>query len=136
MDKKAIIIIGVILLVGLGVGIWIWNTVEVTREEGEKLAEPITEVSLPEGIIYFYGQECPHCQKVGEFLDQNKIAEKVVFTKLEVWHNDDNNNMMLQAAKNCQLFMKDVGVPFLYDGQNCIIGEVDVMNFFRQKAGI
>ena len=136
MDKKALIIIGVILVIGFGVGVWLYNTADSAREAGEKLVEPITEVTLPEGYLFFYGLECPHCQKVEEFLNSNDVANKMTYTKFEVWHNEENRNLMLQAAKNCQLKVKDVGVPFIYDGQQCIIGEMETINFFKEKAGI
>lgn len=93
-------------------------------------------VTIPEGIILFYGQGCPHCKIVDDYIAQNKIGDKVKFTNLEVWYNKDNQNILAQVVQKCGINSSEVGVPFLYDGTNCLIGETDVINFFKNAAGI
>jgi len=41
---------------------------------------PIAEVVMPEGIILFYGEGCPHCKVVDDFITENKIEDKVKFS--------------------------------------------------------
>ena len=96
-------------------------------------AKPIV---IPEGIILFYGQGCPHCKIVDDFITQNKIEDKVKFTRLEVWYNKDNQAIIAEAAKKCQITSDQVRVPLLYDGKNCFTGDVDVINFFKTQTGI
>lgn len=88
------------------------------------------------GIILFYGDGCSHCKIVDDFVAQNKIGEKVEFTRLEVFNNTDNQKTLLDKVQVCKLSTTDVGVPFLWDGKNCIIGDQDIINFFKDKAGI
>lgn len=90
----------------------------------------------PNRITYFYGEECPHCQRVAEFLEANKVSEKVSFDKLEVWHDTKNARQMNEAVKLCQLSPQDVGVPLVFAEGKCFVGEPDVTGFFKEKAGI
>jgi glutaredoxin len=94
-------------------------------------------VVVPAGIILFYGQGCPHCKNVDDFISQNKIADKVKFSNLEVWYNKDNQAILKQVAQKCGITSSSVGVPFLYDGNSkCLTGDVDVINFFKTQAGL
>ncbi len=88
------------------------------------------------GIVYYFGRECPHCVNVQKFLDENKVAEKVMFTKKEVWHNVENAKELDVKAEECGLEKENVGVPFLYANGKCFIGEIEVKNFFQKEAGI
>ena len=94
-------------------------------------------VFLPQGIVLFYGQGCSHCKNVDDFISQNKIEDKFKFTRLEVWYNKNNQNILAQAAQKCGIQTGQVGVPFLYDGGGKgYVGDVDTINFFKQQAGI
>lgn len=88
------------------------------------------------GIIYYYGEECPHCRDVAKFLDENGIAEKVSFEKKEVWHNTANARDMDAKVRICGLEKNRVGVPFLFSDGKCFIGTPDVTEFFKKAAGI
>ena len=87
-------------------------------------------------IILFYGEGCPHCKTVDDFINQNKIGDKVEFTRLEVWYNKNNQNILAEIAQKCGIKTNQVGVPFLWDGDKCYIGDEDTINFFKQRAGI
>lgn len=124
MEKWKIPTIGGIVL-AIVIGLIVWG-VQSSRSTADDAP-----------IIYYYGEECPHCQEVAKFLEENHIAEKVSFTKKEVWHNPANNREMIRRAKECGLDTKKLGVPFLWNEGQCIAGGQDeVMNFFREKAGI
>jgi len=91
-----------------------------------------------DGIIYFYGDGCPHCKNVADFIAQNKIEEKVNFTKVEVWDNQENRKTFAEVAlSKCGYASNQIGVPFIYDGANrCYMGDIDVIDFFKNAAGI
>ena len=134
MDKAIIIIILTVVI--LGFLFWGFQTGFFVKKEP---ASP-----LPEGILLFYGDGCPFCKKVEDFISENKIAEKVPFKNLEISFEgktskelQTNSGFLVQAAQNCKLDIKGgVNIPFLYDGQNCLIGEPDIVNFFKLKANI
>jgi hypothetical protein len=129
MDKT--IIITVILVILAGFLFWGFQT-------GFFAGATVSAAPLPAGIVLFYGQECPHCKIVEDFIAQNKIDEKVKINRLEVWHNKSNAKLLGNVATDiCKITGNSVGVPFLYDGNGkCYIGEVDVPNFLKAAAGI
>jgi len=89
--------------------------------------------SVTNGITLFYGIGCPHCEKVEEYLTTNKVAEKVQYTKKEVYYNKRNAKEMASRAKTCGLPTDTIGVPFLWTGSGCLLGEPDIVDFFQKK---
>jgi len=131
MDKISIIIIIIIILAG--VLFWAFQSGFFTKI----FSGPVKPIPIPEGIILFYGQGCPHCKDVEDFISQNKIEDKVKITRLEVWYNKDNQTILAEAVQKCGITSNQVGVPLLYDGNGkCYMGEVDVPNFLKAQAGI
>jgi len=127
MDKN--IVITVVLIIFAGLLVWAFQS-------GVFVPKPIT-VNVPDGIILFYGDGCPHCKIVDDFITENKIEDKVKFTRLEVWYDKSNQAILGQIAQKCNIETNQVGVPFLYDGlKKCYVGDVDVINFFKTQAGI
>jgi len=130
MKKENIIIISAIVIIILLLAGW---------QTGffAKIFSGPKPVAIPEGIILFYGQDCPHCKNVDDFVVQNKIEDKIKFTKLEVWYNKDNQVILAEVVLKCGITSNQVGVPFLYDGNNkCYVGDVDAINFFKNGAGV
>ena len=131
MNKKIFLaVISAVVVVG---GLSFWAYGQPIQPSGG--ATGSADTSEPAGVTYFYGQECPHCQDVAKFLEENKIAEKVKFEKKEVWHDKNNQQAMLAAAKACRLDEKSLGVPFLFADGQCYIGGPDVEGYFKKAAG-
>lgn len=129
MDKTLIFVIVIIILAGAG--FWAWQS--GVLNVGPNSVQP---VAIPEGIILFYGDGCPHCKVVDDYITQNDIESKVSFARLEVWFNKDNQNILTQIVQKCGIATDQVGVPFLYGGEKCYIGQDEVIDFFKVKAGI
>ncbi len=128
MDKVVLIIIGIIVLAGAIFG---------AVQSGIFTKVSVQPAPLPAGIVLFYGDGCPHCKDVEDFIKQNKIEDKVKITRMEVWYNKANQATLAKVAQKCGITTGSVGVPFLYDGNGkCYIGEVDVPNFLKIQAGI
>ncbi len=87
-------------------------------------------------IILFYGDGCSHCALVEKFIKDNNIQNKVSFVEKEVFGDDVNANELVQKATTCGVATDSVGVPFLWDGSHCVIGDEAVINFFKQKTNI
>ncbi|MDR3559667.1 MAG: hypothetical protein P4L62_00845 [Candidatus Pacebacteria bacterium] len=85
-------------------------------------------------IIFFYGAECPHCQNVEKYIADNHLDQKVKYSKLEVWFNKPNSNLMLQKAQQCGISPDQLGVPFVWNNGKCYMGEQDVENFLSSQA--
>ena len=87
-------------------------------------------------IVLYYGNTCPHCKIVEQYLTDNKVPDKVKFAQKEVYDNKDNALELAARAKTCGLDTDAIGVPFLWDGKECIQGQEQVIAFFKDRAGI
>jgi len=126
MDKVPIIIIGSVVAIGI--------LFFALTQFFPNVPKP---APLPEGIILFYGEDCPHCKLVDEFVKENKVKEKIIFSELEVYYNKENAKLLVSAAQKCgEDISQGIGVPFLYDGKNCFIGDVNIIDFFKEKIGL
>ncbi len=121
-NKKALIVLGIIVLVlAAGAGYYYF---------------PKQQSPASGDIILFYGDGCPHCKNVDDFLAQNQIDQKVKFSRLEVFNNEGNQKILLEKVNACRMKTEEVGVPLLWDGKNCLLGDEDIIKFFKSKAGI
>ena len=84
-------------------------------------------------IILFYGDGCPHCEVVDEYIKENKIEDKISFVKKEVYNNQKNQKELIEKAKICGIADNSIGVPFLWDGEKCLVGDQDIIKFFQTK---
>lgn len=124
-NKLLIITATVIVLVGL---FYFGYTNGSLEKIFSYLNKPKIEVN---GIILFYGDGCSHCENVDKFIKENNVEDKVEFTKLEVFNNKANANILVEKANACGLPTDKIGVPFLWDSKNCISGDVDIIKFFQ-----
>lgn len=156
-NKKIILLIIVVVALAGLIGFWKIQGPQIEKTDNGKSVEKMvlekknesdisgeiakksdgTSVDLESGkIIYYYGTECPHCQEVLKYMDENDIYSKVDFIKKEVWHDKDNGKELTEAAQKCGLDPSNIGVPFVYADGKCLMGGPDVKEFFAQKAGI
>jgi thiol-disulfide isomerase/thioredoxin len=64
-------------------------------------------------LIEFYGEECPPCKQIKMFLNRLESEEGITVKRYEVWHNSQNQNLMMKYSKGrCN------GVPFMYNKKN------------------
>lgn len=82
--------------------------------------------------IFYYGNTCPHCADVEEWINDHKIEEKITIIKKEVYDNRANSLELTQAAEHCGLPTDSIGVPFLYAEGTCLIGTPDIINYLTE----
>ena len=86
-------------------------------------------------IIFFYSDQCPHCAKVEAYLKTNNIRSKVKFEEKEVLQNKQNLQQLVKIMDQCKIPTKDyVEVPLLWTGSKCLVGEDNIINFFKEKT--
>jgi glutaredoxin len=90
---------------------------------------------LTSNITLFYSNDCPHCVKVENYIQENNIQDKVSFVPKNIDQNTANVKELQEKARLCGLADGSLGVPFLWDGQNniCLMGDEDIIDFFEQK---
>lgn len=75
-------------------------------------------------ILYeFYGDGCPHCEKMAPKVEQLEEEEDVEVKQLEVWNNQENAKKQQELDDG-----KCGGVPFFYnkESEEWICGEADM----------
>lgn len=85
-------------------------------------------------IYLFYGEGCPHCEELKNYLNSLDNKEKSYFNiyTFEVWNNSTNQQFMKDSAKSLN---KEVsGVPFLIIGNKIFEGYNESMNAKIEKA--
>jgi glutaredoxin len=86
--------------------------------------------SVPVSILY-YGNTCPHCQKVEAYIKESQLPAGYQLEQKEVWDNQVNAEELLGRAKACGI-TQEIGVPFLYaqDGE-CLGGDQPIIDYFK-----
>lgn len=77
-------------------------------------------------MYVFYGQGCPHCEDLFDYLDELKYdkdyKDKFEVVKYETWYNDDNAALMLDFADYFDIETRTLGVPFYVIGDEYFTG--------------
>jgi thiol-disulfide isomerase/thioredoxin len=67
-------------------------------------------------LIWFYGKECPHCRQLHPMVDQYCKENGVEIVQLEVWHNEQNAQLMRKYGdKITAACGGELGVPAFYN---------------------
>lgn len=94
--------------------------------------KPIKTASdtLPKGPITIYvGTGCPHCEKVEARAQETGMDKKLPIIFKEVFNNMDNAEEFMGVAKQCGLDLNNLGVPVMWDGKKCTLGDPDITKF-------
>jgi len=92
-----------------------------------------SEIKEESNIILFYSEYCSHCLAVKEYIQENKIEDKISF---ETKDANQNTELLFEKASICGIDPNHVGVPFLFDGEKCILGDEDIIDFFESKINL
>lgn len=84
-------------------------------------------------VVYYYGDGCPACAQVQNYIDENEIVFGENLAKKEVWNNTSNSRELSQRASQCEIKSADVGVPFLWVDGECLIGSDKVIGYFEEE---
>ena len=74
--------------------------------------------------ILFYGQGCPHCVKVHNFLKKDNIQVK----EYEIYHNTNNLNLFNKTCDEKNIPLMERGVPMLFIGNQSFIGDTPIID--------
>lgn len=90
-------------------------------------------------LTLFFGNTCPHCKDVEEFISKNKINEKIKINQREVYSNKSNSAFFAKTVQEIcpdQLTPDGVPVPFLIDTKDkkCFVGTPSITEYLSQKS--
>ena len=93
-------------------------------------------VSYAQDYILFYGNGCPHCKKVEDFIKENKITDKIDLVQKEVFFNKTNLEELKWHMLKHNLTFDKIGVPFLVitSGADCnyVNGDQNIIDYLTQ----
>lgn len=89
--------------------------------------------------ILFFGNTCPHCKVVEEFITQNQIDQKLKISQLEVYDNKSNSALFANMVKEVcpdQSSPSGLPVPFLINPKDkqCFIGSTPITDYLTEKT--
>lgn len=82
-------------------------------------------------MILYYGDSCPHCKIVEQYINENGIIKKYDIVQKEVFQDQNNAKDLGEKALSCGI-KTDIGVPFLYYKSRCFMGDQEIINFFKK----
>lgn len=103
---------------------------------GQKNTSANTSATSVKEPIFFYSNDCGHCQKVKQYIADYKIEEKVSFSLVEAFTSEANYDLFNEKAAACRLSGSRKGVPLIYENGKCYVGEIEAIDFFKKKAGL
>lgn len=87
---------------------------------------------LPTVLIYYWGDGCPHCKIVADFMSSWDKKDTVKMDKKEVWNNASNAKEMQARYTYCGVPQSQMGVPLLFtpDGK-CYSGDTPIIDYLK-----
>lgn len=102
--------------------------ITIALKKGE--TKYVTLKPLPNHMILFYSHQCPHCQLVEAFLQQHPVKKPL--EQLDILGKNTHTSLLINAAQTCKLNTNTIGIPLLWTGKNCIVGDRDIINYFKK----
>lgn len=124
--KRFPLLVGIVLILIIIGGVFLFSKGSTSNPE-------TTSPDLPDSYEYYWGEGCPHCANVEEFLSTWENKGRIQIDKKEVYNDRGNIALFKSRAKYCELSSNQIGVPFLFtpDGE-CLVGDTPIINLFEQ----
>lgn len=88
-------------------------------------------------LTLFWGQGCPHCEKVKQYIKSNNLESKVKIAYKEVYYNKTNQQILEAAVKKCPEIdtSQGIGVPLAVVKANnqCLYGDQPIIDWLGKK---
>lgn len=144
--NKIIIAISILIFVWLLLDLFVLDGQQFLKRKADKTNQKssqtvvedngaaLEDVETISADIFYWGDGCPHCRTVREWIDENNAEEKIEIISKEVYNNKNNFLELTARAKSCGMDTQRIGVPFLYtvDG-DCLIGSPNIIEYLAKK---
>jgi glutaredoxin-related protein len=81
-------------------------------------------------IVLFYSLSCTHCQALEKYMADNEVEKKITLERKEISGSKDNLNEMMSMGVECGIASNQLGVPFLWNNGECLVGDGEIEKFF------
>ncbi len=88
---------------------------------------------LPTELIYYWGDGCPHCKIVSDFLSSWDKKDTVEIDKKEVWNNVANAKELKARYEYCKVPQSQMGIPLLFTPEGkCYSGDTPIIDYLKK----
>lgn len=131
---KQLIFISLLFIIASGFSYYVLTNHNQHNDQpnNQQLAKP-EDVNPVNQLIFFYGDNCPHCHVVDDYISDNKINQQLNIINKEVYNNQKNAEELRSIAKQCGIPLNALGVPLLWSGQDCLVGDQPIINFLNDQ---
>jgi len=88
-------------------------------------------------LILFWGNGCPHCEIVKNYIKDNNLESKVKVLYKEVYYDKENQKLIESTAQKCPEIdsSRGIGVPLAFDNKNskCLYGDTPIIEWLKSK---
>jgi len=99
-----------------------------------------TPPSFPDSeaeLLLFWGDGCPHCEKVKDYIAQNNLNSKIKISLKEVYLDKNNQKLLEDTVKKCPEIdtSRGIGVPLAFDTKNskCFYGDTPIIEWLQAR---
>lgn len=108
------------------------DTNPINTENSATVTEPVT------ADIFYWGEGCPHCETVEEWLEVNNQQNTLKINSKEVYKNQNNSKELIDTVNQyCPQLQGEsgIGVPTGFDpiSQKCFQGSDEIIKFLSDK---
>ena len=86
-------------------------------------------------LTLFWGDGCPHCKLVEDYITANQVESKVKIAYKEVYYNKSNQTLLQDTVKKCPEIdtSQGVGVPlaFVKNANKCLYGDTPIIDWLK-----
>lgn len=86
---------------------------------------------IPDGKFYFKSKTCAHCAVVDKYISDANLKQKLFFITRDIESDLNAVPLLKTIGKKCLLSDTEIGVPLFWDGTNCYLGDVKVIEYFK-----
>jgi glutaredoxin len=88
-------------------------------------------------LVLFWGNGCPHCEKVKSFITDNKLDKTVKISYKEVYYDKTNQQLLQDVVKKCPEIdsSQGIGVPLALVrlSGKCLYGDQPIIDWLQLK---
>ena len=119
-------------------GMWVVRTPKDNVPEGNQQEQVLSQTKVykstsEDAVVLYYGSTCSYCKVVERWLEENPaIKESSGLVTKEVYENQENSKELTEKARGCEI-EGGVGVPFLDDSGQCIVGSQPIIDYLGEN---
>jgi len=121
-----------LFLIILVIGVYFYFNSKKTDILGSKVDDSSAD------LILYWGEGCPHCEKVKNYIKENALESKIKIAYKEIYSSSENQkNLAATVISHCPEIdtSQGIGVPLAFDTQSnkCLYGDTPIIEWFEAK---